>query len=29
MEFECVMGNETMEYVSEEEKVAALQSFSV
>ena len=26
MEFECVMGNGTMEYVSEEEKVAALQT---
>lgn len=26
MEFECVMGNGAMEYVSEEEKVAALQT---
>jgi len=26
MEFECVMGNGTMEYVSEEEKVSALQT---
>ena len=26
MEFECVMGNGTMEYVPEEEKVAALQT---
>jgi nitroimidazol reductase NimA-like FMN-containing flavoprotein (pyridoxamine 5'-phosphate oxidase superfamily) len=26
MEFECVMGNGTMEYVSEEKKVAALQT---